>query len=62
MTAKEAHTISDFSLCDFSVMHLHFKMLSEERKAMTKEDKAKLKAENEAILEEYGWAIVDGHR
>lgn len=29
---------------------------------MSKEEKAKLKAENEKIVEEYGWCIIDGHR
>ena len=29
---------------------------------MSKEEKKKVKEENERILEEYGWAVVDGHR
>ena len=29
---------------------------------MTKEQKAALKAENEKIVEEYGWCLIDGHK
>ena len=35
---------------------------SEEKKNKTKEEKLKLKTENEAIVKEYGWCIIDGHK
>lgn len=62
MTAKEAEMIKKFTLCDFSQLHAYYQARAEERKAMSKEDKAKVKAENEAILAEYGWCLIDGHK
>ena len=62
MTRGEASIIRDFSLCDFTAIHQYYKEKSEARKQMTKVEKAKLKAENEQITEEYGWCIIDGHR
>ncbi len=62
MTVEEAATIKDFSKCDFTQIHRYYVERAEARKAMSKEEKAVIKAENEKILEEYGWAIVDGHR
>ena len=62
MTPEEAATIKDFSKCDFSQIHQFYKERSEARKAMSKEEKKKLKEENDRIMEEYGWAMVDGHR
>ena len=54
--------IKKFTLCDFSQLHAYYQARAEERKAMSKEDKAKVKAENEAILAEYGWCLIDGHK
>ncbi len=62
MTAGEAATIKDFSKCDFTQIHRYYTERSEARKNMSKEEKAAIKLENEKILEEHGWAIVDGHR
>ena len=62
MTPEEAKKITDLKKCDFTEMHQYFMQCSEERKAMTKEQKLKVKEENEKILAEYGWAIIDGHR
>lgn len=62
MTSEEAATIKDFTKCDFKEIHAYYKERSEERKAMTKEQKAALKAENERIVEEYGWCMIDGHK
>lgn len=62
MTAEEAAHITDFSKCDFSQILQYYKERSEARKAMSKEEKKKLKEENDKIMEEYGWAVVDGHR
>ena len=62
MTREEASIIHDFELCDFTQIHEYYKAKSEARKQMTKEEKAKLKQENEKIAEEYGWCMIDGHR
>ena len=62
MTREEASIIKDFSLCDFTEIHQFYKEKSEARKQMSKEEKAKLKAENEQIMEEYGWCIIDKHK
>ena len=35
---------------------------SEERKNMSKEEKKALKEQNEAIMAEYGFCTLDGHR
>ncbi len=39
MTEKERSTIVDLKKCDFSEINVYFKQKSEERKAMTKEQK-----------------------
>lgn len=62
MTPEEAKKITDLKKCDFTEMHQYFMQCSEERKAMTKEQKLKVKEDNEKIIAEYGWAIIDGHR
>lgn len=62
MTDEERKIISDLKKCDFTNMHEHFKRLSEERKAMSKEEKKALKAAQDKITDEYGIAIVDGHK
>lgn len=43
MTAAERETITELEKCDFRPMAAHFQKLSEERKAMSKEEKQKLK-------------------
>ena len=62
MTREEAARITEFEKCDFRDIHEYYKERSETRKAMSKEEKKKLKEENDKIAEEYGWAVVDGHR
>lgn len=62
MTREEASLIKDFTKCEFTQIHQFYKERSEERKAMSKEEKKKLKEENDKIAEEFGWAIVDGHK
>ena len=62
MTREEANIIRKWEKCDFTQIHEYYKERSEERKQMSKEEKAAVKAENEKILAEYGWAIIDGHR
>lgn len=62
MNSSEKALIEDLSLCDFRSMHEYFKEQSELRKQMTKEEKQERKKKEEAIVEEYGYCIVDGHK
>uniref|UniRef100_A0A671W4D3 DNA topoisomerase I n=1 Tax=Sparus aurata TaxID=8175 RepID=A0A671W4D3_SPAAU len=62
MTAEEKAKLTDLKKCDFSEMSDYFKAQSEARKAMTKDEKLKIKAENERLLQEYGFCIMDNHK
>uniref|UniRef100_A0A3P8XK38 DNA topoisomerase I n=1 Tax=Esox lucius TaxID=8010 RepID=A0A3P8XK38_ESOLU len=62
MTSEERAKITDLKKCNFNEMAEYFKAQSEARKAMTKEDKLKIKAENERLLQEYGFCIMDNHK
>uniref|UniRef100_A0A671R3K0 DNA topoisomerase I n=1 Tax=Sinocyclocheilus anshuiensis TaxID=1608454 RepID=A0A671R3K0_9TELE len=62
MTSEEKSKLTDLNKCDFSEMSEYFKAQSEARKAMTKEEKLKIKAENERILQEYGFCVMDNHK
>merc|ERR1712096_264586 len=62
MTQKEKDLIRDLSKCDFSEINEHFKKLSEERKARSKEEKKAEKEKNDAIIEEFGFCMMDGHK
>ncbi|OCT62825.1 DNA topoisomerase 1 isoform X1 [Xenopus laevis] len=62
MTTDERNLITNLSKCDFNAMSLYFKEQSEARKNMTKEEKLKIKAENERLLQEYGYCIMDNHK
>ena len=42
--------------------HFEFFQKAEERRNWTKEQKQELKKENEKILEEYGYCLMDGHK
>lgn len=62
MTSKERETITKLPKCNFRKMHAYFTSVSEKNKNRTKEEKAALKAENEALLAEYGFCTIDGHK
>ncbi|XP_020631327.1 DNA topoisomerase 1-like isoform X2 [Orbicella faveolata] len=62
MTSEERKVIKDLKKCDFKEMHAHFVKKAEERKNWTKEQKLELKKENEEILNEYGYCLMDGHK
>ncbi|KAL3860588.1 hypothetical protein ACJMK2_010688 [Sinanodonta woodiana] len=62
MTPEEKSTITDLKKCNFKEMYEYFKAKSEERKNMSKEEKKKIKAQNEAIQKEYGVCMMDGHK
>lgn len=62
MTDSERAKIVDLTKCDFKQMHAYFLQKSEERKAMTKEEKLKIKEDNEKTQKEYGFCTIDGHK
>lgn len=62
MTSKEREKIAKLKHCDFSKMHAYFQGISEKNKTRTKEEKAAIKAENEALIKEYGFCTIDGHK
>ncbi|CAG0899093.1 unnamed protein product [Darwinula stevensoni] len=62
MTDKEREIITDLRRCDFKEMNDYFTQKSEERKSMSKEEKQNLKEQNEAIVKEYGFCLIDGHQ
>ncbi|MCL4121459.1 UNVERIFIED_CONTAM: hypothetical protein GTU68_039071, partial [Idotea baltica] len=62
MTSKEKEKIVDLKKCDFRRLHAFFVQQNEDRKNRTKEEKKALKEKNEAIVAEYGWCIIDGHK
>ncbi|XP_027640117.1 DNA topoisomerase I, mitochondrial isoform X2 [Falco peregrinus] len=62
MTSEEQEIIKDLDKCDFTKIHKYFVDKNEARKALSKEEKQKLKEEADKIQEEYGYCILDGHR
>lgn len=62
MNSTERELITDLKKCDFRQMDTYFKEQSEKRKAMTKEEKLKIKEEKEAETKIYGFAFIDGHK
>ncbi|XP_034945495.1 DNA topoisomerase I, mitochondrial [Chelonus insularis] len=62
MTESERAKIMDLSKCNFREMHTYFLQKSEERKAMTKEEKKAIKEKNDEIAKEYGFCTIDGHK
>lgn len=62
MTESERSKITDLSKCNFREIATYYLQKTEERKAMSKEEKKALKEQNEAIANEYGFCTIDGHR
>lgn len=62
MTSKEREKITKLQKCNFRNMHVYFQALSEKNKNRTKDEKLKLKEENERLIQEYGFCTIDGHR
>ncbi|CAD6197829.1 unnamed protein product [Caenorhabditis auriculariae] len=62
MTSKEREHITDLKKCDFGVIDVYYKEQSEIRKAMTKDQKLKIKEEREAEVKIFGFAFIDGHK
>lgn len=62
MNKKEREVITDLHKCNFRHMQAYFVSESEKNRNRSKEEKLALKEKNEAILKEYGIAIIDGHK
>uniref|UniRef100_A0A182NG67 DNA topoisomerase I n=1 Tax=Anopheles dirus TaxID=7168 RepID=A0A182NG67_9DIPT len=62
MTQHERERITDLRKCNFQQMATHFAQLAEQNRNRTKEEKAALKATNEALLKEFGFCLIDGHK
>uniref|UniRef100_A0A914NXB9 DNA topoisomerase 1 n=1 Tax=Panagrolaimus davidi TaxID=227884 RepID=A0A914NXB9_9BILA len=62
MTYEEREIIKDLNECDFSQLRNYFVSETEKRKAMTKDEKSKLKEDREREQKEYGMAMIDGHK
>uniref|UniRef100_A0AAY4CYN0 DNA topoisomerase I n=1 Tax=Denticeps clupeoides TaxID=299321 RepID=A0AAY4CYN0_9TELE len=62
MTPEEKAKITDLSKCNFTEMSVYFKAQSEARKQMSKDEKLKIKEENERVLQEYGFCVMDNHK
>lgn len=62
MTSKEKDKITDLKKCNFKPICEYFKGVSEKNKNRTKEEKLKIKDDNEALIKEYGFCIIDGHK
>ncbi|XP_043543830.1 DNA topoisomerase 1-like isoform X3 [Chiloscyllium plagiosum] len=62
MNEQEKKIITDLDKCDFTQMHQYFTEKAEAKKALPKEEKQKLKVEQDVIAEIYGYCVMDGHR
>ncbi|XP_007166927.2 DNA topoisomerase I, mitochondrial [Balaenoptera acutorostrata] len=62
MTAEERKVIKHLDKCDFTEIHRYFVDRTAARKALSKEEKQKLKEEAEKLQQEFGYCILDGHR
>lgn len=62
MSSEEKHLITDMRKCNFKEIADHYKVLSEERKSLTKEQKLENKLKNEKMVEEYGYCLIDSHK
>ncbi|GMR33925.1 hypothetical protein PMAYCL1PPCAC_04120, partial [Pristionchus mayeri] len=62
MTPSERELITDLKKCDLRQIDAYYKEQSEKRKAMTKEEKLKIKEEKEEEMRIYGFALIDGHK
>ncbi|XP_047641484.1 DNA topoisomerase I, mitochondrial isoform X2 [Phacochoerus africanus] len=62
MTAAERKVIKRLSKCDFTEIHRHFVDRAAARRALSREEKQRLKEEAEKLQQEFGYCILDGHR
>lgn len=62
MNDHERSIITDLKKCNFKPMNKYFVEQSEIRKAMSKEEKKKIKEKNDEIQKEMGFCLIDGHQ
>ncbi|XP_046497742.1 DNA topoisomerase I, mitochondrial isoform X2 [Equus quagga] len=62
MTAEERKIIKHLDKCDFTEIHRYFVDKTAARKALSREEKQKLKEEAEKLQQEFGYCTLDGHR
>ena len=62
MTDHERSIITDIKKCNFQPMAKYFLEQTEIRKAMSKEEKKKIKEKNDEIQKEMGFCTIDGHQ
>ncbi|KJE92806.1 DNA topoisomerase I, variant [Capsaspora owczarzaki ATCC 30864] len=62
MTKEEKALITDLAKCDFTVIQDYFEQQREIRKNRTKEEKAAIKAQNEELVKQYGFCLMDGRK
>ncbi|CAM9481055.1 unnamed protein product [Lampetra fluviatilis] len=62
MTSEERSIISDLSKCNFNEIDEYFKVKTEERKNMTKDEKQMLKEKNEKMTQDFGFCLMDSHK
>lgn len=62
MTTSEREKIHRLEKCNFKQMHQYFTAMAERNRNRTKEEKAAIKAENERLVQEYGFCTIDGHK
>lgn len=62
INSRAAQIIKEFSKCDFTPMFQHFESMKAIKKAMTKEEKNKIKDEKKALDEEFGFCLLDGRK
>jgi len=55
------HVIKDYSKCDFGPIRRHLNEQKMIKKAITDDEKKTRKEDNNRVLFQYGYAIVDGH-
>nr|XP_015835268.1 PREDICTED: DNA topoisomerase I, mitochondrial isoform X3 [Tribolium castaneum] len=62
MSESERKVIKDLKKCNFKSMHAYYMDLAEKNRNRTKEEKQALKEKNEALIKEYGFCNIDGHK
>ncbi|XP_056649052.1 DNA topoisomerase I, mitochondrial isoform X2 [Diorhabda sublineata] len=62
MNDEERALITDLKKCDFKKMHAYFLDVAEKNRNRSKEEKKALKEKNEALIKEYGFCTIDGHK
>lgn len=60
--SKFRHLITEFVKCDFTPMAQYFDELKEARKAMSKDEKDRVKEEKKQIEEKFGWCLWNGRK